>query len=296
MNRKSAKIGIVILNYNSSNETKNLISSIKCHENINDLRCLIVDNNSSQEDIDNLKDIQDCEFIFLHDNQGYAHGNNVGIKDSIDHGCEYIVIANSDTELLEDDTIEKLIHEMNNLNADIIGPKIVDKSGKNTAGAGYLTRFGKVREKRPSVATSCDCIIGAFFIINKDCILNMGLINEDYFLYLEETDYFYRAHNAGYKVLYFPDIKVRHYGGVTSSDVYDYYISRNRFILIDNCFGTPQILVIIYLLFEFLFRDIRQLFACMFGIRNYNFRFRRANRWSGYFAGIRHEKGKANNL
>lgn len=290
MNNKS--VAIIILNYNSCKETYNLVNSIYKYERIISPHIIVIDNDSNDAITFKQKPIGGCEMILLDENNGYAAGNNVGIKKAVNDNFEYIVIANSDTEIIEDNTISNMIKAMDANNAFILGPGIVDKNRNITSGAGGVSRFGKVKEIPSGFSTWCQCIIGAFFIIRRQLIDEIGYIKENYFLYLEETDYFLTAYRNGFRTLYYPEIKVMHYGGTTTSKVYDYYISRNRFILAEQNFDTPHWLMCLYLFFEYVITDIRQFVACKFGMRKYDAIYRRKMRWAGYKDGVYRIQGK----
>lgn len=289
-------VAIVILNYNSLEETRSLVKSIRIHERKCNPYIYIIDNASNDAALLKNEEYDKCKIILLKDNNGYAAGNNYGIRKAIEDGFDYIVIANSDTVIINDNTIYSLIMEMTRNNAHIIGPKILDKNRKESSGAGTVSIFGKVRDEFTKSITWCQCIIGAFFVLDKELIKNVGYINEKYFLYLEETDFFLNCFRMGYKTLYYPKISVIHYGGTTTSKVYDYYISRNRFMLAERNFNTPHLLVSMYLLFEYIITDIKQFVACKVGIRKYDYKFRRKMRWKGYIDGVKKIYGKKQKL
>lgn len=289
-----SKAALIILNYNSYDETINLVQSIRMYEMELVPYIIIIDNASKDANMLKERCPTDCELILLNDNNGYAAGNNVGIKRAIELGFEYIVIANSDTEILEKNTIKKLLYAMEFNNACIIGPGILNADNNMTSGAGKVSIFGKVHEKLDMNAKLCQCLVGAFFVIKKEVFDKIGFIKEDYFLYLEETDFFYRAYINRINILYYPFIKIKHYEGTTTSKIYDYYISRNRFELAENNFQTPHIIMCVYLFIEFIITDLKQAIACKLGIRNYDYKYRRKLRWQGYYDGIKKIKGKKN--
>lgn len=290
--KQSKDTAIIILNYNSSDDTIKLINSINEKEKTHRYQFIIVDNASERLEVEKLNKISDCEVLLLKSNGGYAYGNNCGISYACEKGYEYILIANSDTEVIEENSITKLIDAMNQYNVSIIGPALIDKIGKNTAGAETINIFGKVKNKRVNKPVICQALIGAFFIIRRVVFDKIGLLKEYYFLYLEETDYFYNVFNSGMKIMYYPYVSVVHYGGTTTSQVYDYYISRNRFILVEDNFPVNHLILSIYLAIEYIMTDIKQFIACKIGIRNYDYMFRRQMRWLGYKDGIKGIRGK----
>lgn len=287
------KIGVVILNYNSSKDTVNLVNSIQSLEsNLIDIDIIIVDNNSNIKEKEILNNIENVNCIFLSENKGYAAGNNQAFKYLIENNYQYAVIANSDTVVIEKDTIQKMKFAIKQNNADVLGLRVLDNNGNDSAGAGYVNPFGIVKEKQVKDSINCQTIIGAFFMIKISALKKYGLINESFFLYLEETDFFINLYNKGAKILYYPYLSIIHYGGVTTSKVYDYYITRNRFLLVKRNFNTPKVLLILFLFIECCLRDIKQFFTYVIQGKKSDYFYKRKMRWLGFLDGINNITGK----
>lgn len=110
---ESMKIAFVILNYNTFQETKECILSIENKIDTQDYRIIIVDNQSKDDSADKLeKFIQQREKAVLirnPENLGFAKGNNAGIAyANKNFKPEYMVVLNSDTELMQDNLVETL--------------------------------------------------------------------------------------------------------------------------------------------------------------------------------------------
>lgn len=73
---------------------------------------------------------------------------------------------------------------------------------------------------------SIDCIMGAFMIIRKDVVKNIGLLDETFFIYGEDIDYCYRAKKGGWHVYYYPPLVLEHYHGKTTSNTKNIHIWR----------------------------------------------------------------------
>ena len=290
--REKDRVAIIILNYNSFHDTVNLIKSIIEKENLVNYDIIVVDNSENKDEQERIKGLHGCNTILLNSNNGYANGNNHGICYAIKNNYKFILIANSDTELIEENSIGRLITAMNRYNVHVIGPRLVDKDNKTRSGAGKLNCYGKVKEIKTEIPSICQGLIGAFFIFKSQIVKKVGLMNENFFLYLEETDYFYKMYKKGYKIMYYPLVTVKHYGGATTSKVYDYYISRNRFIITKENFKTSRLLLTVILLAEYMCTDIKQWIACKYGIRKYDFRQRKKMRWIGFLDGFKGVEGK----
>ncbi len=90
---KDIDISIIIVNYNLTESVRELLNSIKKYVNSINYEVIVVDNNSPDRSVENLKlEFPDFQFIYLNTNFGFGHGNNVGF--SISRG-EYLLLLES---------------------------------------------------------------------------------------------------------------------------------------------------------------------------------------------------------
>lgn len=171
------------------------------------------------------------------ENLGFAGGNNIAIKYSLNTGSDYYMLLNNDT-VVQSDFLEPLIETMKSDNKiGIVGSKIYDYNSPDKVlysggevdmirGSGY--HFKDDRFKNP---TEVSFITGCLWLVNPNLIKDIGLMDEKYFLYLEDTDFCYRANKAGYKLIYNPFSFIFHKESNTTgklSPLSLYYTSRNR--------------------------------------------------------------------
>ncbi len=131
----SMKIVFVILNYNTFQETKECILSIENKIDTQDYKIVIVDNQSKDDSVDKIADfIQERDNIVLicnTENLGFARGNNVGIEyANKNYKPQYMVVLNSDTELMQDNLVEKLDKEYEKTGFALLGPLILTADGR----------------------------------------------------------------------------------------------------------------------------------------------------------------------
>lgn len=230
-------LSIIIVNYKTSQDINVCLESIvKFEPFYKEYEIIIVDNNSNDE---GLADIQNrfsfVKIVYAEKNGGFAYGNNVGIKAS--HG-DYIFLLNPDT-YLTDNSIQKLYDRVRIKNdALIAGPKLLFADGSNQSyitpksyltlwrlicDQSYLQRiFSKIRIFNSYFRTYMDYekeayveqVSGAAFLMSRKVIDSIGLLDENYFMYFEESDYCYQAVRHGIKLLYFPDSTIYHIGGL----------------------------------------------------------------------------------
>ncbi len=108
MPKKKEKITAIILNWNQIELTKECLRSVlksKTEDKI-EIEPVVVDNGStdnSKEDLRKLKSqTSPLKIIFNKENLGFAGGNNVGIRDALKNGADFIFILNNDTEVKDD--------------------------------------------------------------------------------------------------------------------------------------------------------------------------------------------------
>lgn len=237
-----SKIAIVILNYKVKDDTLECIESIK-NSDYKDLNIIVVDNNSEDGLGEELAKIDGVEFIQTGKNLGYTGGNNVGIKKALRSGADYILILNPDT-LIKKDAISILLNEgKQNLDVGIFAPKILLPDKKTLWYAGGIFDMSNVLGGHRGVnekdqgqyeeITETDYATGAAMFIRKTVFGSIGLFDEDYFLYYEDSDFCLRARNKGFKIMYIPRAIVYHKNAHSTglgSPLQDYFITRNRML------------------------------------------------------------------
>ncbi len=190
-----------------------------------------------------------CDSLILiknKENYGFAEGNNIGMRFSLKNlDPDYILLLNNDTVVGKNSLDVLVKNGENNREIGILGPKIYfyDKPdviwsagckiswklsrgiqiGTNELDQGQFDKQRKV-----------EYVSGSAFLIKTEVIQRIGLMDEEYFLYFEETDWTLRANQAGYESLYVPTAQVWHKvsqsGGGMSKPTGLYYITRNRWI------------------------------------------------------------------
>ncbi len=241
---RNIRLSIIIVNYNTYKLTKNTIDSCLAEPTFYPYEIFLVDNRSTDDSLDKLKDYFSNEIsrgiihvIANSKNEGFAKANNLAIKKS---KGDYILLLNSDT-LLKQNTIDKCMDYMVDLkNADVgaLGCKVslangeLDKACKrsfpNPVNSFYkLFGFNSSSSKNnynldyldDNGVYEIDCLVGAFMLVRKSTIDDIGLLDEDYFMYGEDIDWCYRIKKAGWRIIYFGEAEILHYKGGTSKGV-----------------------------------------------------------------------------
>ncbi len=231
-------VSIIILNYNAEKFLRETLKSVKTQKGLN-VETIVVDNNSS----DNSKNMVAKEFPWARWVQrdtsvGFSAGNNAGLPYA---HANTILFLNPDAsftkpsdlkvcydKLWSDKSIGTLTGRVN-----LVLTGGIDETchrGFPTPWASF-THFSGLSTRFPNVPWlnqytkrylgytkehDIDAVGGMFMLMRKSVGEEVGWWDEDYPLYGEDIDFCYRIHEAGYRNLYFPKVKILHYKGVTT--------------------------------------------------------------------------------
>lgn len=233
---------IIILNYNGWKDTIECLNSLSCIQE--DCKIVLIDNKSTDDSIDKLeKWIQNQKelssnliFIKSSENNGYAAGNNIGIKYvESQEDAQFIWILNNDT-LIQEDTFKNLINCYKNLeneNIALLGSKILNED-LTIQSVGFTTKQYSQKEIEVLSNVEVEHISGCsvFFRVKK--IKEIGYIPEEYFLYYEETDWMKHIKQKGFKIFTCLSSQLIHKHAKSTGGIYSpfviYYMTRNRIL------------------------------------------------------------------
>lgn len=250
-------VSVIIVNYNGLKYLDRCLNSL-LDNRYPKLQIILVDNASADCSVDHVsKKFPKVKIIRSTTNLGFAGGNNLGIKHA---KGKYVLLLNNDTEV-EGDFVKNLVSAFDELpNLGCVQPKIVlmrektkiDSCGTFLTDSMLLYHYGLNKDQslktynRPFPVFS---VKGAAMLIRKDLIDKIGLFDEDFWSYYEETDFCHRAWLAGYQTWYFPKAKVYHLVGGTSTlfdnDFVQYRNARNRLSSFIKNFETATLLKVI---------------------------------------------------
>ena len=172
-------------------------------------------------------------------NGGFAHGNNIALRKCMGQAGraapDLVWLLNPDTCVRGDDLRPLLAFLAKNPRAGIVGNRILDTEGRaqcssfrrhtwlseldSALSMGFMTallRKHVVALPPPAQATRVDWVSGASMFIRAEVLARIGLLDDGYFMYFEETDYCLAAQAAGFEVWYCPDLDVVHLEGAAS--------------------------------------------------------------------------------
>lgn len=200
-----AKIGVVTVTFNSGIVLNGFMQSM-LKQNHNDWILYVIDNDSRDNTLELLATYPQDKIKVIANkiNYGVAKGNNQGIEASLDDGCDFVLLLNNDTEF-NDDMFTILLNEMVLNQADMVTPKIMYFEPRNKiwcAGGEFIrvqkmiplhtgadeTDIGQYDQSRFCSYTPTCCVL-----ISKQTIIDVGLMDEKYFVYIDDVDWMYRA-------------------------------------------------------------------------------------------------------
>lgn len=263
---------IVLVNYNNWEDTIECVYSL-VEAGINSTNIIIVENNSLNDSYWQLKNkLTKIKIINNENNLGFSGGNNIGIKYGIENNAKYIILLNNDT-IVNKDSIKNLINEMEKRLDITLGTgqiryyhdrnKIWYGGGKLIPWRGLAVHFDMDKDfreiVRPNNPIEINFISGCYMCIRTEHIKDLGLLNDKFFIYLEDIEYSARAINNDMKLMYVPNSIIYHkWRGETKLKYQTlYYAIRNRKLLIDLVFSKYakyyfNIVVLLKMIFWFI--------------------------------------------
>ncbi len=205
-----AKLSIIIVNFNSGDLLKNCLSSICRHVNVN-FEVIVYDNASSDTSISCLTYDHRITILPGKENLGFARANNLAAE--IATG-EFLHFLNPD--ILVNQTLSADYHEIFRAGTpSIYVTSLTDTSGNLQKNRHLVPRIGNLARYFVGSSRVAYWNLGASIIIHAEAFRMMGGWPEDYFMYAEDLDFFYRSFKAGIPV-YYTDTRLIHIGkGVT---------------------------------------------------------------------------------
>lgn len=227
------KLSICIVNFNQKYFPRLCVEALKKSKTDFEYEIIFCDNSSTDESLDYLKQASkkgDIVLIEPGKNIGYGAANNLATKSAHGH---YICILNADITV-EPDTLQKLVDYLDkNEKVGIVGPKLVYHNGEVQKSCRryfrltdlfikrtflkriwpFKTRYQKyvMNDFNHESVQEVDLLVGAFFVMPKAVFDHVGGFDERYFLFMEDFDLCRKVTKAGYKIVYYPEVKAIHY-------------------------------------------------------------------------------------
>ncbi len=195
----SPRVAAIVLCYNGIDLTLDCLASLQAQD-YPLLNVIVVDNNSQDDTVKIVSaKFPQVEVIASQENLGYASGNNLGMQKAIDLGCDLFFLVNNDTRL-SPDCVSTLVSAVeDNPHAGAIGPMVHTFDMQEQIGSAG----GKIDWRSASAinigageidchqypARAVDFINGCGLMVTRNAVERVGMLDPQYFMYWEETDW-----------------------------------------------------------------------------------------------------------
>jgi len=225
------RLSIVIVTYNSRTHVPTCLDALARYPPPVRYEIVVVDNASPDDTPAAIRSVwTDARVIDAGANLGFARANNLGIRESTG---ELILLLNPDTAVT-DGAIARLVSALDaRPDAAIAGPRLVDPSGRvelsfgamlspmaecrqkilmrgNQRGRGPVAAYVRALTRRPQ---DVDWVSGACLLVRRADAETVGLMDERYFMYVEDVDFCAAVRGRGRRVIFVPSAEVVHLRG-----------------------------------------------------------------------------------
>jgi N-acetylglucosaminyl-diphospho-decaprenol L-rhamnosyltransferase len=235
-------LGIVILNWNTRDLLRRCLETVYASTGDFTFKVVVVDNASTDGSADMVSgEFPQAALIKSATNGGYSYGNNLGLRHLGFHGRgstakdapRYALLLNPDTEVPPDALAHMIAWMDGRRDVGVAGVKLVLPDGKldkacrrafptpsvslyHFSGLGKLfpssPRFARYNMTylSPDIETEVDSVVGAYMQVRREALDAVGLLDEAFFMYGEDIDWAFRIKSAGWKIVYHPQVEVKH--------------------------------------------------------------------------------------
>ncbi len=228
------RISVILINLNTRDFLEACLKSMGDRLDRPEYEVILVDNGSTDGSLEMVRSQFPQVRLFPQEkNLGFTKANNIGLREA---RGRYLLVLNSDTEII-DDALEMMCDYMD-ANPDVggLGPKLLNPDGTRQLSCrrfpsyrtalfhrySLLTRlFPRNRYSAEYLMTEAsehdvaetDWASGAALLTRRETMEEVGLLDEDYFIYAEDVDWCYRMKQAGWRVVYYPSAQILHHIG-----------------------------------------------------------------------------------
>lgn len=235
-------LSIVIVNWNTRDLLAACLHSVldeakrsRVMGGVANIEVIVVDNASTDGSAEMLRrDFPQVKLIANTGNPGFARANNQALREC---GGEYVMLLNPDTEILSGALDGLLLFLQNQLRIGVVAPRILNTDRSLQESVYPLPTLGRelwrmfhLDKLRPlgiypmrlwdtNTPREVESALGACLLIRREVLVQIGLLDEDYFIYSEEIDWCQRARNAGWQIWWVPQAMIVHHGGQSTGQV-----------------------------------------------------------------------------
>ena len=222
----NADVSAVVVTYNAMPWVE------RCLESVRDCETIVVDHGSTDGTVEAVRERFPGVEVVEQENRGLAAGWNAGIRRA---SGRYFLILNADAWLLGDAVQRLIAFADERPDAAVVGPRLRNPDGSLQRSVRAFptlwrlaTEYLFLRKLAPDSrflnafyaggfahdrVCEADFLMGACMLVRRNAVDDVGLLDENFFLFSEEVDWCYRFRRAGWKVVFFPGAEAIHVGG-----------------------------------------------------------------------------------
>ena len=218
---RTPSVAVIVLNWNGTADTLDCLESLT-HADYPRREIVVVDNGSQPSPVDRLRAaFPAVTYVATPHNLGYAGGNNVGLRYALDHGHDYAFILNNDTVVAPDFLTAAIRVAERDARIAAVGGKVLLYDDPTRVwvtygtltfrkGLVHLVGYYQVDDGRFDQPREVQWVPGTAILLRRSAVEQVGLFDEAFFAYHEDVDWCTRARQFGWRVVYAPDVRVRH--------------------------------------------------------------------------------------
>lgn len=207
----------VVLNWNGWRDTISCVQSL-IEQYYPALKVVIIDNASTDDSVERIREaFPDVELLQAEANRGFASGCNIGIRLALDREASFVWLLNNDT-IAPPETLTKLVAAASVPQTGMVGTVLRyahDPAQIQAWGGGRISRwsgYGK-HFRSPTLLHSNSFLTFASVLLRRELLEAVGLLDEGFFMYFEDSDMCFRSRSAGWQLVVAPDTAVLHKEG-----------------------------------------------------------------------------------
>lgn len=243
-------VAVIVPTWNRKSDVIACVSSLIASD-YPELRVVVVDNGSVDGTADALLEKFGDAVVVLRNaqNQGYAGGNNTGIRWAMERAADYVCLVNNDAEVSPTFVSQMVAVAESDPSIGAVGARNVELEDSTRLWGAYgvltygpfvvrMEGQGQLDGERWEIRKDVDWVIGNGSLWRCAAIAQVGLLDEELFAYHDDVDWSLRFRRAGHRVLYAGDIMILHRGGGSSDPRREhffplpYFLGRNGILFV----------------------------------------------------------------
>ncbi len=234
-------LSIIIVSWNAKTYLLECLRALKGEVDSSRAEIIIVDNASTDDSVEAVREeFSHVKLVANTTNLGFAKANNIGIRQS---AGKYVCLINSDVKVLQGCLAAMLAYLDQHPNVGLLGPKVFNPDftlqrscwkfptlGNSLGRAlGLDTIFPHLTFFPHDTTGAVEVLSGCFLMARREALDQVGLLDENFFMYAEDVDWCKRFRDAGWQAAYLPTATIIHFGGGSSSQApVKFYIEQQR--------------------------------------------------------------------